>query len=167
MKIDNLTKEEIIKKIKNKEITRDDFLDSNICATCFDRENNHILYGDDKKRTIYEDNNFIAILVDNPRSRGHAILTTKKHFKNMLELDDETCKLAFVLAKKIMNALKDIYKAETVYLCTMCDGNMNHFHIQFIPRYKNEKRGSKNFIKERQKYIEDKEKVNNLRERLK
>ena len=60
MKIDNLTKEEIIKKIKNKEITRDDFLDSNICATCFDRENNHILYGDDKKRTIYEDNNFIA-----------------------------------------------------------------------------------------------------------
>ena len=88
-------------------------------------------------------------------------------FMKIIILLHETCKLAFVLAKKIMNALKDIYKAETVYLCTMCDGNMNHFHIQFIPRYKNEKRGSKNFIKERQKYIEDKEKVNNLRERLK
>ena len=49
-----------------------------------------------------------------------------------MEIDDETCNEIFVLAKKIMNILKDVYNAESVYLCTMCDGPMNHFHIQLI-----------------------------------
>ena len=43
---------------------------------------------------------------------------------------------------------------------------MNHFHIQLIPRYKEEKRGSKNFIKPRKEYIEDKEKINIIRKQL-
>ena len=66
-----------------------------------------------------------------------------------------------------MNILKYVYKSESVYLCTMCDGPMNHFHIQLIPRYSHEKRGSKNFVKERQKYQEDKEKIKTLRLLLK
>ena len=45
----------------------------------------------------------------------------------------------------------------------MCDGPMNHFHVQLIPRYANEKRGSKNFVKPRQEYKEDKEKIKTLR----
>ena len=62
--------------------------------------------------------------------------------------------------------LKDIYNAESVYLCTMCDGPMNHFHIQLIPRYSFEKRGSKNFVKPRFEYKEDKEKLLELRKQL-
>ena len=58
-----------------------------------------------------------------------------------------------------MNILKNVYGSESVYLCTMCDGPMNHFHIQLIPRYSFEKRGSKNFIKERKEYKEDIEKI--------
>ena len=49
----------------------------------------------------------------------------------------------------------------------MCDGPMNHFHIQLIPRYSFEKRGSNNFVKERKVYIEDKAKIIELREILK
>jgi diadenosine tetraphosphate (Ap4A) HIT family hydrolase len=48
----------------------------------------------------------------------------------------------------------------------MCDGPMNHFHVQLIPRYSYEKRGSKNFIKERIEYKEDKEKIKTLRKKL-
>lgn len=48
----------------------------------------------------------------------------------------------------------------------MCDGPMNHFHIQLIPRYSFEKRGSKNFVKPRFEYKEDKEKVLELRSLL-
>jgi len=33
---------------------------------------------------------------------------------------------------------------------------MNHFHIQLIPRYSFENRGSKNFVKPRMEYKEDK-----------
>lgn len=53
----------------------------------------------------------------------------------MMEIPDDLCKEIFVFAKKTMNVLKEVYAAESVYLCTMCDGPMNHFHIQLIPRY--------------------------------
>ncbi len=56
-----------------------------------------------------------------------------------------------------------VYGAESVYLCTMCDGPMNHFHVQLIPRYSFEKRGSNNFVKPRFEYVEDKEKIQKLR----
>ena len=65
-----------------------------------------------------------------------------------------------------MILLKKTYNAESVYLCTMCDGPMNHFHIQLIPRYSFEKRGSKNFVKIRFEYREDKEKLLKLREKM-
>ena len=39
----------------------------------------------------------------------------------------------------------------------MCDGPNNHNHVQLIPRYSYEKRGSKNFVKERKEYIYDEE----------
>lgn len=65
-----------------------------------------------------------------------------------------------------MNALKEVYSAESVYLCTMCDGPMNHFHIQLIPRYSFEKRGSQNFVKQRFEYVEDGEKLLLLRNKL-
>ena len=84
----------------------------------------------------------------------------------MMEIDDETCNKIFLLAKKVMNVLKEVYHAESVYLCTMCDGPMNHFHIQLIPRYSFEKRGSKNFVKPRFEYRENKEKIIQLRNRI-
>ena len=115
---------------------------------------------------IYEDDKFECFLVGNPRADGHVAISTKKHFKDMMEIDNETCEKIFVLAKKIMIVLKEVYNAESVYLCTMCDGPMNHFHIQLIPRYNFEKRGSINFVKPRFKYREDKEKMLLLREKL-
>lgn len=60
--------------------------------------------------------------------------------------------------------VKKIYDAESVYLCTMCDGPMNHFHIQLITRYSFEQRGSTNFVKPRFEYKEDLEKIEKLRE---
>ena len=84
----------------------------------------------------------------------------------MMEADDLTCQEIFVLAKKVMKVLKEVYEAESVYLCTMCDGPMNHLHIQLIPRYSFEKRGSKNFVKPRFEYKEDKEKLLELRKQL-
>lgn len=111
-----------------------------------------------------------------PVVTGDSIKTIKEllmdfnneYFKNYDDdnKDDETCNEIFVLAKKIMNILKDVYNAESVYLCTMCDGPMNHFHIQLIPRYSFEKRGSKNFVKPRFEYKEDKEKLLELRKQL-
>ena len=162
-----LKNEEIVELIKDGKVTLVDIVDSGICPTCFDKKNNHILYGKNESKMIYENDKFECFLVDNPRANGHVVISTKKHFKDMMEIDDETCREVFVLAKKLMNLLKKIYNSESVYLCTMCDGPMNHFHVQLIPRYSYEKRGSKNFVKLRFEYKEDKEKLVKLREGMK
>ena len=165
--LSKLKKEEIISLIKEGKVGVADLTDSGICPTCFDKENNHILYGDITDKIFYEDDRFECFLVGNPRADGHTAISTKKHYKDMMEIDDKTCEDIFILAKKIMNILKDVYGAESVYLCTMCDGPMNHFHIQLIPRYSFEKRGSKNFVKPRFEYKEDLEKLEKLRILLK
>lgn len=141
--------------------------DKGICPTCYDKENNHILYGDNKDKLLYENDLFECLLVGNPRAEGHTIISSKKHYKDMMEIPDDLCKEVFLFAKKVMNVLKEVYGAESIYLCTMCDGPMNHFHIQLIPRYSYELRGSKNFVKERMEYKEDLEKIEKIRDLLK
>ena len=157
---------EIIELIKRGKVGVADIVDSGICPTCFDKQNNHILYGDNTDKIIFENDKFECFLVRNPRAEGHVAISTKKHFKDMMEIDDKTCIEIFLLAKKVMNILKEVYNAESVYLCTMCDGKMNHFHIQLIPRYSFEKRGSKNFVKPRFEYRENREKLIKLRNRI-
>mgnify|MGYP003299721288 CR=1 FL=1 len=50
--------------------------------------------------------------------------------------------------KVYMNIIVEVFGCERVYLCTMSDGPMNHYHVQLIPRYSFEERGSKNFVKQ-------------------
>lgn len=137
-----------------------------ICPTCYDRRNDRCLYGDITDRLLFENDLFECFLVSNPRADGHVVISTKKHYKDMMEIPDELCSDIFIFAKKLMNILKSVYDSESVYLCTMCDGPMNHFHLQLIPRYNFEKRGSNNFVKPRKDYIEDKEKINKIRKLL-
>lgn len=158
--------EEIVKLIIDKKVTAADLTDSGICPTCFNKEHNNILYGDNEEKLLYEDDELECFLVGNPRANGHVAISTKKHYKDMMEIDDEICQKVFLFSKKTMCILKDVYGSESVYLCTMCDGPMNHFHVQLIPRYSHEKRGSKNFVKPRFEYVEDLNKIKTLRKKL-
>lgn len=161
-------KEPIFQLIENGgNITPGILTNLSICPTCYNKENNNCLYGDISDKLLFENNDFECFLVENPRAVGHTAISSKRHYKDMMEIPDSLCKDIFTFAKKVMNTLKETYHSESVYLCTMCDGPMNHFHIQLIPRYSSEKRGSKNFVKPRKKYIEDIEKIKQIRELLK
>lgn len=162
-----LSDEEIVELIKAGKVTNRELTDSGICPTCFNKAHDGVLYGDDSEMIVYEDDLLECFLVGNPRAKGHVAVSTKKHFKDMMDIDDVTCERVFKFSKKAMNAIREVYNSESVYLCTMCDGPMNHFHVQLIPRYDFEERGSDNFVKPRQKYVEDKEKVLALRKALK
>ena len=162
-----LSDEEIVAFIKEGKVTNRELTDSGICPTCFNKTHDGVLFGDDSEMIVYEDDILECFLVGNPRAKGHVAVSTKKHFKDMMDIDDVTCERVFKFSKKAMNAIREIYNSESVYLCTMCDGPMNHFHVQLIPRYDFEERGSDNFVKPRQKYVEDKEKVLALRKALK
>lgn len=147
-------------------VTAKELIDSGICPTCYDKKHNNCVYGNNEDKLLFENELFECFLVGNPRAIGHAAISSKQHYKDMLDIPDDLCKEVFVFAKKMMRILKIVYSCESIYLCTMCDGPMNHFHIQLIPRYNYEKRGSKNFVKERKEYIEDKEKIQKIKELL-
>ena len=125
------------------------------------------MYGDNTNKMLYQNDLLECFLVRNPRAEGHTVIISKTHYKDMMEIPNDLCEKVFVFAKKTMKILKQVYHAESVYLCTMCDGPMNHFHVQLIPRYAYEKRGSKNFVKEKKEYVEDKNKITEIRNLLK
>ena len=167
MNIKNLTDEEIISLYQSGEIKVKDLVDNGICPTCFDNKYDAVIYGNKDDKMLYVDDLFECFLDARPKAIGHTIISTKKHFKDTTELDDDTCMKAYLLAKKIMVAIKKVYKPESVYICSMCDGPANHFHIQLIPRYSDEKRGSKNFVKPRQDFIKDDKRIKELIEEIK
>ena len=166
MDLKNYSNDEIVDLIKRKEIGAKELTDNGICPTCFDNANNGIVYGIKTNRMLYEDDDIECFLDGHPKGLGHTIILTKKHYKDMTEIPDDLCQKIFVFTKKLMKILKEVYGSESVYLCTMCDGPMNHFHLQLILRYADEKRGSNNFVKSRQEYIDDQEKITLIKKRL-
>ncbi len=52
----------------------------------------------------------------------------------------------FAVCVRVVKAIKRSLGAEKVYLVTMCDGVLNHLHLQLLPRYAGEKIGSTRFV---------------------
>lgn len=89
--------------------------------------------------TIYEDEDFKAILDRGPASKGHALILPKEHFEDIYALNEEMTAKAFTLAKKL---------TEKMTKALSCDGfnivqnngkasgqTVFHFHIHLIPRF--------------------------------
>lgn len=98
--------------------------------------------GDIPTATVYEDEYLRAIMDAAPANKGHIIILPKSHAANIYELEDEYVSRAFVLAKKLAVALKEL---------TGCDGvnilqnngeaagqTVFHFHVHVIPRFKDD-----------------------------
>lgn len=158
--IERMTKEELRK------LTPGELVDLGICPTCFNRENGGILYGDLTDKMLYKDNEIECFFVGNPRAEGHMCISTTEHYHDMSEAPDRINEKIIRFAKRFMQILCEVYGCERVYLCTMCDGPNNHYHVQLIPRYPNEKRGSRNFVKERKAYRFDKQRYDAVREQI-
>ncbi|MBE7074796.1 MAG: HIT domain-containing protein [Clostridiales bacterium] len=147
---------------KLKKLSPGELTDLGICPTCFDRATNKSLYGDDSQLKTYEDDDIECLFVPNPRAKGHMMISTKTHYHDMAEAPDYINEKIVRFAKAYMNIIKQVYGCVRVYLCTMADGPMNHYHVQLIPRYDHEERGSKNFVKPRQKYVYQEESFNQV-----
>ena len=148
------------------QMTPAQLVDAGICPTCFNRKHGGALYGDNADKLLYEDGEIECFLVGNPRAEGHMCISTIEHFHDMSEAPDHINEKIIRFAKQFMVIIRQTYQCERVYMCTMCDGPNNHYHIQLIPRYSFEKRGSKNFVKERKSYVFDAPKFSKLKEAI-
>lgn len=136
-----------------------ELVDLGICPTCFNREHNGALYGDMSDKLIFKDDDIEVFFVGNPRAEGHACISSINHYHDLSEAPDDLNNKIIKYSKLLMIAIKNVYKCERVYICSMCDGPNNHYHVQLIPRYKDEKRGSSNFVKARKAYVYDEQKL--------
>ena len=143
-----------------------ELVDMGICPTCLDRAHHGALYGDQTDKLLYADEDIECFFVGNPRSDGHMAISTIRHYHDMSEAPDAVNEKIVRYAARFMRIIKAVYGCERVYMCTMCDGPNNHYHVQLIPRYAYEKRGSKNFVKPRKDYVCDEEKLKRVREMI-
>ena len=143
-----------------------ELIDMGVCPTCLNRKYNGALYGDDSDKVFYKDEDIECFFVGNPRAVGHACISTIKHYHDMSEAPDFINEKIIRFSKRLMIIIKEVFGCERVYICSMCDGPNNHYHVQLIPRYFHENRGSGNFVKERKEYVYDEEKFNLVKEKL-
>jgi len=147
-------------------LTPRELTDMGVCPTCLDRKYNGALYGDDSKLKTYADEDIECLFVPNPRAIGHMMISTQVHYHDLSEAPDYLNEKIIRFTKAYMKIIKEVYGCERVYLCTMSDGPMNHYHVQLIPRYSHEERGSLNFVKQRSSYVYDEVKFNKVKKMI-
>ncbi len=89
--------------------------------------------------TVYEDENFKAILDIAPATKGHVLVIPKEHSENIFDLSNDKAEKLFLVAKKITTALKNILNVSNFNLIQnngrIAGQTVNHFHLHIIPRY--------------------------------
>ncbi len=110
-----------------------------------------IVNGEIKTDFILENDSAVSFLDLHPTALGHSLVILKKHYRNILEVEDEKEIVDFFnLLKKTVKILEKVLK---------CDGfniGVNHnpaggqaiFHIHFhiVPRWLNDGGGSMHYI---------------------
>lgn len=89
---------------------------------------------------IYEDEDLLAFLDINPTTNGDTLIVPKKHYKDFLEIDNETLNKISDLTKKLYLIYQEKIKCDGLTLSTNIDygQEIKHFHLHFIPRYLND-----------------------------
>jgi len=85
---------------------------------------------------VYEDNDAMAFLDINPRSKGMCIVIPKQHYATYdenLEMSSKLFDKALIVAEKIKKSLKPM----TIFFSIM-SAQVPHFHIRVYPVYENQ-----------------------------
>lgn len=100
-----------------------------------------IIAGEIPAKKVYEDELVMAFLDVSPHTDGHTLIIPKKHYKDILEMDDEILKHIQCTAKKIFKLYEDKLdiKGMTLVQNNGYGQEVKHYHIHLVPRYKDDK----------------------------
>ncbi len=98
-----------------------------------------IIQGEIQALKIYEDENFIAFLDINPRTKGHSLVIPKTHYETFIEMDDDLVSKIGLVVKHIAKTLIEKLNA-TGFNILNNNGEsagqvVKHIHIHILPRY--------------------------------
>ena len=90
-------------------------------------------------KKVYEDDNVLAILDISQVTYGHTLVMPKKHFKNILEADEETACQCISVAQKLARQIVENLDAKGCNILNNCNEvagqSVDHLHFHIIPRY--------------------------------
>lgn len=91
---------------------------------------------------IYEDNETLCILDNNPISKGHCLIIPKAHCSDIYDIDKELLKKLMVTAKNLATMLKNKIGVKGVNIFhasgRTAQQSIFHFHFHLVPRYPND-----------------------------
>lgn len=96
--------------------------------------------GEIKSEKIYENDSFFSILDINPKSEGHSLVISKRHFNNILDIPETLAQECFDCIKNTaMVTMKD-YNSEGFNIInnnfSAAGQEVNHIHFHIVPRKK-------------------------------
>lgn len=109
-----------------------------------------IANGEIKDNVIYSDEKTVAFLDINPRSPGHAMIVSKSHSRNILDLNDEEIAPLFLTLKRVTAMIEKALKPDGFTIGvnhgSVAGQAIDHLHVHIIPRWKNDGGSSIHFI---------------------
>ncbi|MBO4290874.1 MAG: HIT family protein [Lachnospiraceae bacterium] len=101
-----------------------------------------IANGEIPTRTVYEDENFRAILDMGPATKGHTLILPKEHADNLFELPAQTAQQVLPVAQKVAEILRKKLGCTGLNLVQnngeIAGQTIMHFHLHVIPRYEDD-----------------------------
>lgn len=99
-----------------------------------------IINGDIPSKTIYEDEKVKVFLDINPTTNGDMLVVPKKHYENILDIDENLIPHIHNVVKDLYSLLKDKLSIDGL---TLVQNNghgqeIKHFHLHVTPRYLND-----------------------------
>ena len=112
---------------------------------------------------IYEDKDIMVFLDIRPTTNGDSLVVPKEHFETMFDVPRELLNYMEECYQHIYEVYKKKLKCDGLTLATNFDyaQEIKHFHMHFIPRYKNDDfeiisdKSNMKDLKEIQKIIND------------
>ena len=92
--------------------------------------------------TVYEDDDFRAVLDIAPAAKGHVLILPKKHMPDLLGIDPDVASKVLTVASKIANAQKKALGCDGINMLQNSGEaawqSVFHLHVHLIPRYKDD-----------------------------
>lgn len=104
-----------------------------MCVFC------EIIKGNIPSKKVYEDDDVLAILDISQATKGHTLVMPKKHYDNLLTIDNLEYAKVMNVVKKVANAQTKAFSTDSVNVLNNCGAlagqTVMHFHVHVIPRY--------------------------------
>ena len=103
-----------------------------------------IARGEVLSEKIYEDDKFVAFKDINPVGEGHTLIIPKKHFDNLMEMDDKNSSGYINAIKEVGKILMKRHNADGLNI-VLNNGEVagqvvGHVHFHILPRKKGDKK---------------------------